>query len=164
MIPRYATAACAVVAAVVLCGQTAHAQKQRPRGALGLGLSLGDPTGITAEYYPQQPGFGHAIELTLGLDTFDDGNVYAHLQWKFYLAELARGRSVEVPLYAGIGPWLAEGGDDIILGARAPFGVAFEFRTAPLQLFFELALYLTVINGDEGDLDLGGAVGFRFFF
>ena len=160
MIPRFALA----VAAVALCAQTAYAQQHRPRGALGLGLSLGDPTGFTAEYYPRKPGFGQAVELTLGLDTFDDGNIYLHVQWKFYLADLARGSAVDVPIYVGVGPWIAEGGNDLHLGGRAPFGIALEFRRTPLQLFFELALYLVVINDDPGDLDLGGTIGFRYFF
>lgn len=132
---------------------------------LGLGLSVGQPTGITGEYRLSD---AQSLELTLGLDTFDDGDTYIHLMWKIYLAELARSGDLSVPVYVGVGPFLFEHGpefaDDVGLGARAPFGLALEFTKAPLQVYFEIALLVALIDGDEGDLDIDGAIGFRYWF
>jgi hypothetical protein len=162
MIRAFAAVAVAVVVVVVTTTAVA-AEPQRPRGAFGLGLSVGDPTGITAELYPRSPGVGQAVEVTLGLDAFDDNNVYAHVQWKYYVADLVRGAQVDIPVYLGIGPWIADYGD-IAVGARAPFGAAFEFKRAPIQVFLELALYVAVIADDSGDAGVGAALGFRYFF
>jgi hypothetical protein len=77
------------------------------------------------------------------------------------VAEVARGRTVTVPVYVGVGPFVAEH-RDVDVGARFPFGVAFDFRTAPLELFVELALALRLVH--DVDLDLAPALGFRFYF
>lgn len=153
---------CAVGGAV---GVSAPAAAQsRAGGTFGVGLVLGDPTGVTAEYNRRTRGFGNAIEAAVGIDTFDDDHLYAHLVWKFYLTEIARGRDIDVPLYAGVGPWLAEAGgdDDLHVGARAPFGIALDFRHAPVQVYFELAFVLRVV--DDVDAGIGAALGFRYYF
>ena len=137
---------------------SAHAQR---RGRLGIGISFGDPTALTIEYRRGRRGFGHALEIDVGIDRFDEDRFYAHLLWKFYLADLVRGRSVVIPFYTAIGPFLIER-DGVDLGVRVPFGLAFDFRRAPIQLFAELAVELEVV--DDLDTDIGGAVGFRWFF
>ena len=148
---------------VLLAVTAPAAAESRATGSLGIGLVVGDPTGLTVEYYPRSPGFGQAVEVTLGLDTFDDSHTYVHVIWKLYLAQLVRGASVDVPIYVGIGPWLAEGGnDDIYLGARMPFGIALDFKAAPLQVFLELALDAVLV--DHFDVGVEGAVGFRYYF
>lgn len=147
----------------LLVASSPAAADSRSTGSLGLGLVVGDPTGLTAEYYPRSPGFGQAVEVTLGLDTFDHGHTYVHVIWKLYLAQLARGRSVDVPIYTGVGPWLAEGGnDDFSLGARIPFGIALDFKAAPLQVFLELAADFQLVH--DFDIDVEGAAGFRYYF
>ncbi|RMH41687.1 MAG: hypothetical protein D6689_10360 [Deltaproteobacteria bacterium] len=158
--------AAAAVAVALAVPSSARAQR-RAGGSLGLGLVVGDPTGVTLEYHRRRPGFGHAIELAVGLDTFDDSDVYVHLIWKFYLAELVRGSAVDVPIYTGVGPWIAEhdhaGHDgDIHVGGRMPFGIALDFRRAPLQVYFELALDLQLVH--DVDLGVDGAIGFRWYF
>ncbi len=142
--------------------------EQRAGGSIGVGLSVGDPTGITGEYHRRTPGFGQALELTIGLEDFDDeDDFYAHLIWKFYITELLRHADFDVPIYTGVGPWISEdnGRDDdanLDIGARVPFGIAMEFRRAPIQVFFELALEVQLI--DDFGIDIEGAIGFRYFF
>lgn|GEM_PF-6513538 len=123
---------------------------------------------MTFEFANRGRGFGQAFEATVGLDTFD-GGAYVHFLWKFYLADVARTGTLTVPIYTAIGPWVADGDgrdddgeDDIDLGARMPFGIALDFNRVPLQVFFEIALLLEVV--DDADLDIDGAVGFRWFF
>ena len=141
---------------------TAEAQV---RGGFGIGLSLGEPTGITMEFGTGGRSFASAFELTIGLETVDD-DPYAHFLWKVYLAELARTGALAVPIYTGIGPFVADGNrsdeDDLRIGARAPFGVALAFRRVPLHIFFEVALQFEIVSDLE--LDVDGAVGFRWFF
>jgi len=148
----------------ILFGAAPVSANSRSGGALGVGLVVGEPTGITAEYYPRSPGFGQAVELTVGLDTFDDGHTYVHLIWKLYLTQLVRTSALDVPIYVGVGPWFAEGRghDDIDIGGRMPFGIALDFRRAPLQVFLEIALQLEIVDDFHADIDCG--LGFRYYF
>lgn len=152
------------VAVCILAPVTQASAQSRAGGSFGLGLVVGDPTGITGEYNRRTRGFGNAIELTLGIDSFDNDHAYGHLIWKFYLTEIVRGRDIDVPLYAGVGPWFAEAGgnDDVHVGARVPFGIAMDFRNAPVQVFFELAFVLRVVH--DVDAGIGAALGFRYYF
>lgn len=159
-----------IVGGVALCAPaSARAGTRGHAGAggdIGLGIVLIRPTGLTLEIEMGPT----AIEIAAGLEDFDDDDndqFYAHLTWKAYLADLTNGRgSVRLPIYLGIGGFGQEAGnDDFILGARAPLGLNIDFRSAPIHLFLEGALELALVDpADDIDLDLTGAVGFRFFF
>ena len=162
---RVVVAAAAVVVAVGAGGASSaradtwgHAG---PGGEFGLGFVLGTPTGLSAEYYLSG---SNSLHFALGLDALEDESFYFHLNWRGYLASLAEGRSVRLPLYVGLGGFAA--GDDIdVVGARAPLGLAIDFRGAPIQLFLEAALELAIVTpADDIDLDVGGAFGLHFYF
>jgi hypothetical protein len=131
--------------------------------SFGLGLEIGQPSAITAY---ASLGQYSAIDFALGFPTFDDRYLYLHLDYLVMPVDLARGGSLSVPLYLGIGGFLYDFHDDIWGGVRVPFGIALDFRTAPLQVFFELAVKVLLIRPvDVGDrVDLDGVVGFRVFF
>ncbi len=138
-------------------------------GDFGLGLVLGSPTGLTSEIY-----LSHAtsLDLALGIDAFEHGdNVYFHLTYLAHLVDFARGGSVGVPLYVGIGGFFLDhgrfDGDAADIGARFPLGIHIDFRRVPFQISLEasLRLFLLEINHEHHDfLDLGAAAAFRFFF
>jgi hypothetical protein len=131
-------------------------------GKFGLGLAVGDPgSGISAQYKLGGPGKGTALNFMLGLELIDDEDIYFHLDYIVKIAELHRGSSVTIPAYVGIGGYFADRGNDSF-GVRAPFGLQFDFNTAPIHIFAELALFLRLV--DDVDLDVGGLIGFRYFF
>ena len=131
-------------------------------GRFGLGIAVGDPSaGLTAQYKLDGPGKGSALNFMLGLELIDDSDVYFHVDYIVKLGVLHRGSSVTIPFYAGLGGYFADRGNDTF-GVRAPFGLQFDFRTAPIHLFAELALFLRLV--DDVDLNVGGLIGFRYFF
>lgn len=128
----------------------------------GLGLFLGDPTGLDLKI-----GLGNrsALDLVLGINTYRDGRVnYGHLTY-LVTPLVAHGDSVLVPLRFGIGGALFGTSNDIRFAVRAPFELALRFRRTPLEFYGELALAL--VFGTPNDslvLDLQGGLGFRVFF
>ena len=153
----------ACLAAVVLFSTTTAFARGPEGRTVGIGICLPEPSGFTLEAYVSH---STAIDFVIGWDTFNNRNGYGHLDYLVMPVDLARGGSVSVPLYLGIGGWLIDAGGDLYFGARVPFGLALNFRSAPLQIFGELALKIILASPhDPGDrLDLDGDVGFRIFF
>ena len=127
-------------------------------GSFGLGLILGQPTGVTGAY---QLSDRTAIDAALGLGWVDDRDFYVHVEFLYFLPTLVSGNSVELSAYLGIGGFFFAHNDPGF-GARAPFGLSLDFKSVPLQIFGELSLLLALTPGT--DLDVRGAIGFRYYF
>lgn len=150
--------ALALVAIAVLLTASRPAEAQSSRGGdVGIGIVLGDPTGFSAMF---RLGGRGALDLAIGLDVFGDDDAYVHLEYVHFLTDLSRGGTAGLVPYVGIGGFFVTDVD--FVGARAPFGLAIEFNRAPIQIFGELALFFLV--EPDTDLDVGGAIGFRYFF
>jgi hypothetical protein len=148
----------ALVAVAVLLAGSREATAQSSRGGdVGLGIVLGDPTGFSAMF---RLGGAGALDLAIGIDVFGDDDFYVHLEYVHFLTDLSRGGTAGLIPYVGIGGFFVTDVD--FIGARAPFGLAIEFNRAPIQIFGELALFLLL--DPDVDLDVGGAIGFRYFF
>jgi hypothetical protein len=148
--------------AALVFGIVFAAQATPARADFGLGLFLGEPTGLDLKI-----GLGNrsALDLVLGIDTYRNGRVnYGHLTY-LVTPIVAHGDSVLVPLRFGIGGALFGNSDDIRFAIRAPFELALRFRRTPLEFYGELALALVFFTPNENlALDLQGGVGFRVFF
>ena len=122
----------------------------------GIGIQLGEPSGVDAKIWTSG---NNAIDLGAGW-SFDDRDVMtlqADYVWhSFNVFPVSQG---ELPLYFGIGA-RAILGDDPIVGARVPIGIAYMFETFPLDIFMEIAPILNIIPST--DPDLAGGVGIRF--
>ena len=160
MKPHAVAAAALVAAAVVAVPRAAKAE-------IGLGLFVGEPLGLTLKVDLQRRS---ALEVLIGQTSYRDGRSgYGHLTF-LVTPFRARGRSVYVPFRLGVGAAIYDDtrhfGDDINVAARFPFQVAFVFRGAPVELYFEISLLLEFIDANDDDhlLDVDGGVGFRFYF
>jgi hypothetical protein len=136
----------------------------------GIGLMVLQPTALSMEL---KLSSATALDFAIGLNDFDEHDgAYFHFDYLVYLADLARGGSVAVPFYLGVGLALWDyndrfnDNDNLNGGLRIPFGLAIAFRTAPVQFFAELAIRLQFIDEDENDdnVDLTGGLGFRVYF
>ena len=136
----------------------------------GIGLMVLQPTALSMELKLSPRT---ALDFAIGLNNFDDGDgAYFHFDYLVYLADLARGGSVAVPFYLGLGLVLwdyddrFDNDDNLNGGLRIPFGLAIAFRTAPVQIFAELAIRVLFIDDyrDNDRVDLTGAIGFRIYF
>lgn len=158
---RMHAAAAAAVVSILFTANVARAERPHERGGnVGLGLVLGEPTGISAQVALGGPGQGTALNFALGLDMFDDEDLYVHLDYVFLVANLISSQSVALPAYVGVGGFFRDK-SNASLGARVPFGLQLEFLATPLHIFGEVALQLTLV--DDFHTHVVGAFGFRYF-
>lgn len=135
---------------------TAHAE-------LGIGLFLGEPTGLDVKIGLQRRS---ALDIVLGWNTYRDGRAsYGHLTYLYQIAS-GRGNNLRVPLRIGIGGAVYGHENDINVGVRAPLELGLRFTRTPVEIYGEIAVLVTFLddNGNHDDIDLQGGVGLRFYF
>src|SRR3569623_962656 len=133
---------------------------------VGVGLFVGEPLGLDLKL---GLGFRSNLDIVIGWDTYRDGrDAYGHVT---YLATLgvAHGQSVSVPFRLGIGGAIYDDGsfnNGVNFAVRAPLEIGLKFHNAPIELYGEVALMLTLIddNNNNNDVDLQGGIGFRVYF
>mgnify|MGYP006928362950 CR=1 FL=1 len=153
------------MAALAMAPRAASAQDK----GFGLGVVLGDPSGLSFKGYI---GPTAAIDGALGLGFLDAHHIAAYIDflWEW---QLASWNPANLALYLGVGPKVGRfsnhehhqdhrGHDEVRVGARAPVGVAFQFRRAPVDAFVEIAAGLWVADHARFDLDAG--FGVRYWF
>jgi hypothetical protein len=130
------------------------------RGSFGLGVIVGEPTGITAKYFLDNH---NAIDGGFGwsLNSDHDFHLYAdYLYHVYFLTDVGEG---ELPLYFGVGGRFVYRDDkDNQAGIRVPVGLNYILASAPIGFFAEIVPILDL--APDVDLDLEGGVGFRYYF
>ncbi|MFH5831401.1 hypothetical protein ACG2F4_00830 [Halalkalibaculum sp. DA3122] len=139
---------------------SAHsAVAQNQDGKLGVGLMVGEPTGISLKYWQSQQ---NAIDggLAWSLGQYDAVHLHADYLWHNYSVfdEVEEG---QLPLFYGIGGRLIFTENDAVLGVRVPVGINYLFEESPVGLFLELAP--TINLAPSTDFDIGGALGVRIY-
>ncbi len=151
-----------IIAALVFAAAPARAE-------VGIGAFIGEPTGLD---FKLDLARRSALDIVVGYyshwDHYDTDGAYGHVT---YLVQplVSHGSSVIVPLRIGIGAAIFDQAgrfdDDLNLAARVPFELGLRFRRTPLEIYFEIALKLTIL--DEFDnhrtIDLDGGLGLRFY-
>lgn len=143
--------ATALVLAVPMAG--------RAQGGTGLGVMVGEPTGLSAKTWVSG---NTALDLGLAWSFVDDGAAHLHGDYLFHnfgAFDVDRGA---LPVYYGIGLRAIFRDDDARLGLRVPVGVDYIFSGSRADLFFELAPLLDLTP--ETEFRLNGAAGMRYFF
>jgi hypothetical protein len=137
------------------------------KGTLGVGIILGEPTGITAKLYLQDD---QAIQAAVG-SAFIGGGLQLHGDYVFHPYILQTRPSFVLPLYVGPGVRLIDytnGRDDssFAIGARAVGGLLFDFKEVPLDAFIEIAGVLEYEFQDGAGLgiQLNAGAGVRYYF
>ena len=137
------------------------------KGTLGVGLILGEPTGISAKLYLQDD---QAIQAAVGF-AFIGGGLHVHADYVFHPIILQSRDSFVLPVYVGPGVRVidyANGRDDsfVALGVRAVGGLLFDFREIPLDAFVEVAgvLEYGFQDGEGFGVALNAAAGARYYF
>jgi hypothetical protein len=126
----------------------------------GLGLELGEPTGLNGKYF-----FSESVALDFGIGWiyghyyYGDGlHLYADILW--HPISLASASAFELPLYIGGGLryWEFEYCDQRVcgyngstIGIRIPIGIAFDFNNVPLDVFLQLVPVIDFVSGDYYD-------------
>jgi hypothetical protein len=137
-----------LAAAVIPAGASAQT------GGTGLGIVLGEPTGITARF--MRGGNNFQVH---GAWSFTDD---AALQLSGdYLRSGRLDTEPMMPFYFGLGV-LVKFASESQVGIRVPVGLNHFFKSDPFEIFGEVVPVLQVIPKTE--FDLNAAVGVRYYF
>lgn len=182
--PKYSHARLALLtvvaaAATALVPASADARGNRARYTtdkeFGLGIMLGAPSGLSGKYYLDSG----RTALSFGVGRYYQWRyeraTHLHLDVLFHVVNLANPPAFRLPLYIGVGGRLLDHGnydrngvvydDHAHVGVRVPFGIAFDFKRVPLDLFVEMALVFDFVREDlHDDTDFTGAMGLRYYF
>jgi hypothetical protein len=162
--------------AVVLAAPTARADDDakgepgRPvdKGTLGIGIILGEPTGVCAKLYLKDD---QAVQAAVG-SAFISGGLQVHADYVFHPWILQDRDSYVLPAYVGPGLRVidydapAGGANHLALGVRAVAGLLFDFKTVPLDAFVEVAgiLEYDFGKGKGGGAAINAGAGVRYYF
>jgi hypothetical protein len=140
--------------------------KQAQAQQVGLGIVLGDPTGLSAKFLLDQRS---AIDLAFGADLDNDDDLQIHFDYLFSPATIAQSGGVTIPFYFGIGGVVEidndnNNNDDADIGLRVPVGLSFLFSRAPVEVFVEAGLEILLIEDNNDEVDFDAGLGFRYYF
>jgi hypothetical protein len=158
--------------AVLMLSFTLNAGAQS--SGFGLGLVLGEPTGISAKGWT---GPTTAIDGALAWSLWNGSYIHLHADYLFHdmdLIHLAKGR---LPLYYGPGlrlhswtgdrywergRWYTDDGTRTDLAVRFPVGLDYLPEKAPVDVFLEIVPTLDLVPSSWFEFD--GAIGVRYWF
>ena len=132
------------------------------KGTLGVGLILGEPTGVSAKLYLRDD---QAIQAAVGF-AFVGGGLHVHADYVFHPLILQTRESFVLPFYLGPGVRVIDYRSDYVaVGLRAVAGLLFDFTAIPLDAFVEAgAVFELGFKGHGADIRLNVAAGARYYF
>ncbi|MBP1659246.1 MAG: hypothetical protein H6P95_438 [Candidatus Aminicenantes bacterium] len=125
---------------------------------VGLGIILGEPTGISFKMWSSE---------TVGFDagaawSFVDSSFFQiHGDMLFHNYNIFKVDTGKMALFYGFGARI-KFADDTIVSLRVPVGISYEFEKTPIELFLEVAPMLNLTPATE--VDIAGGIGFRYYF
>ncbi|MEZ4367561.1 MAG: hypothetical protein R2939_14980 [Kofleriaceae bacterium] len=175
MVAHARTAFAVTVAAVLATAAAARADDAIDdgvtavdKGPFGVGLILGEPTGISARLYLHDD---QAVQAAVG-SAFVGGGLQVHADYVWHPWVLERRPSFALVAYLGPGvrTILYDAGrgasDFVALGLRAVGGLVFDFREVPLDAFIEVAGVgeYAFADGEGWGASLNAGAGVRYYF
>lgn len=133
-------------------------------GPFGLGIIVGDPTGLSANYrLSQQRSIDAAVAWSFG----SHRGFELHSDYLWHRANLFRIEQVAFDWHYGIGARLINLDDRNVadrtyFGPRVPVGLSTDFNKSTFELFGELAMVMNLVPATALDLDFG--LGVRVYF
>lgn len=158
-----AIACCLIVTATGALAQRA--------GDNGLGIIIGDPTGVSFKHWMDAT---RAWDAAAAWDLEDDETLHLHADYLWHDFSLnAVKDNRNFGWYYGVGARFVahddngrgrgnNDDDDDTFGVRVPFGFDYFFPGKPLEAFLEVAPALELIPETDLDFDIG--LGIRFYF
>lgn len=135
-----------------------QAQVNGGGGKLGVGVLLGEPTGISVKKWNNQRS---AFDLGVAW-SFVGSNDRIHLHADYllhsWISDIKKG---ELAFYYGIGGRMVFSNDPTV-GVRIPFGLNYMIEDAPVGLFAEAVPILDLTPATE--FNGNGAIGVRYYF
>lgn len=136
-----------------------------PKG-IGLGLIVGEPTGIVAKKWLSETA---AVDGAVAWSFGGDDSLHLHGDYLLHNGTLIQVPEVkgDLPVYYGVGARIKfkdnnNGDSDVLVGIRVPFGISYLPDSTPLDFFVEVAPIMDFVPDTE--LDLNAAIGVRYYF
>jgi hypothetical protein len=159
---------CAAVAlCVFLAVQGSVAQDRN----FGLGVIIGEPTGISAKYWTSsENAFDFGLGWSIGGDrigkykgNYDGGSrIHFHMDYLWHAFGVIHS-SERFPLYYGFGGRINTGaGYDASVAVRGVIGIAWLPHHTPIDVFLEIVPSLQLTSSTGFGLDAG--IGARYYF
>ena len=162
---------CSHYAIIALCIVLAVQGSVAQDRGFGLGVIIGEPTGISAKLWTSSVNaFDFGLGWSIGGDRigkdkgYSDGGsrVHFHMDYLWH-AFNAIHSSERFPLYYGIGGRINTGGGyDASVAVRGVFGIAWLPHNTPIDVFLELVPSLQLTPSTGFGIDAG--IGARYFF
>jgi hypothetical protein len=136
------------------------------KGAFGVGIVLGEPTGLCAKLYLDDDT---AIQGGVGFNFYDSG-IQLNADFVLHPWIVQERDAFVLPLYIGPGVRFiqykgARGEDEhYALGLRGVFGMLFDFKEVPLDVFLEVAGVVEWDFTKDGGVALNLGAGARYYF
>jgi hypothetical protein len=157
-----------LIAFCVITAVQITAAQERP---FGLGIIIGEPTGISAKLWTSNTNaFDAGLGWSRGGDRFGfrDDYYYGRTRVHFHMDYLWHSWNVihsseRFPLYYGIGGRINSGdGLESSLAVRGVVGIAWLPRDTPIDIFLELVPLFQLAPSSGFGIDAG--IGVRYFF
>jgi hypothetical protein len=137
---------------VVLAGSAAS------QGNFGLGIIVGEPTGVSAKLWLTERT---AVDMAAAWSFSDESAFHLHADYLLHNFDLINVQKGKLPIHFGIGGRL-KFEDESRFGVRIPVGLTYIFAGAPVDIFFEVVPILDLIP--DTDFTANAAIGARFYF
>lgn len=164
---RIAAGLLLLLATPAIADDTGPIDRGTDKGTFGVGIVVGEPTGICVKLYLKDD---QAIQAAVG-GAFIGGGVQVHADYVFHPYILQSRDSFVLATY--IGPGLrvidySSGRNNafIAVGLRAVGGLLFDFRKVPLDAFVEVAgvFEYGFADGEGAGIALNAGAGIRYYF
>jgi len=124
---------------------------------LGLGVIIGEPTGLSAKLWTSNKT---AVDAGAAWALINGGFIRFHADALVHSFAVSVDKG-QLPLYFGIGGKLVLS-SNLGVGIRIPFGAAYLFESAPIDIFIEVVPVLELLPATGFGFE--GAIGVRYFF
>jgi len=147
-----------MIAAATVLALPALAQ-DGDRGPLGIGITAGEPTGVSLKYFFSENA---AIDATAGASFIDETALHLHFDVLWHFDDQPGEDDSPWEALFGFGFRYKFGEDDELAGLRVPFGTTYAIGQSQFVGFLEI---VPVINFGTGeDFTANAAVGVHYFF
>ena len=148
---------------VTVIGWASWGQNKRNPSPVGLGLILGDPSGVSMKTKLQD---GQALDGLVSYGSGPASTYYLAGSYQFEKPSALHFGKQPVDFYYGLGIRIHESGPSndrkLHLGPKVPAGLSIKLVDTAFEVFAEAAFVLDITPSTSGDID--GGIGARYWF
>lgn len=146
-----------IIAIVLTIGSASFAVAAQPKN-VSVGVILGQPTGLSAKLWLNQTS---AIDVAAAWNFLPVGSVYVQADYLYHIYHLFGVKKGKLPLYFGVGGTFSLQPTPTI-GLRVPVGVEYLLPNAPIDLFLEVGVGISLYPATQ--FQGSGGLGIRYTF